>query len=197
MRISQLIFFDYSWRACRRLCVGRQCSAPPGRPGLRRARPEQSLRAEATIIKAQPQPSSADGKATAGCASGTTIAWTPWNCGPRTGNVTNLFSNEEDESNGLVKAWAQIDADGTIIACWRCNTDPAETRRTSTAGHYEVDFTPLATDITGRPRSVALDGDGIRRWHHRAGRPHGDPSSVFVDTRLDTAGAISRCYLSS
>ena len=45
-----------------------------------------------------------------------------------TGNVINLFSNEE-QSNGLVKAWAQINANGTIVACWRCNTDPTETRR--------------------------------------------------------------------
>jgi hypothetical protein len=42
--------------------------------------------------------------------------------------VTNLFSNDENASNGLVKAWAQINFDGTIEACWRCNTDPAETR---------------------------------------------------------------------
>jgi len=48
------------------------------------------------------------------------------------GNVTNLFSNLEDESNGLVKAWAQINANGTIAACWRCNIDPAETRRFAT-----------------------------------------------------------------
>jgi hypothetical protein len=74
-------------------------------------------------------------------------------------NVTNLFSNEEDESNGLVKAWANMNADGTIAACWRCNTDPAETLRTAT-GVYEVDFTPLATDITGRPRSAVISGTG-------------------------------------
>jgi hypothetical protein len=47
-------------------------------------------------------------------------------------NLTNLFSNEEDESNGLVKAWAQINTDGTIAACWRCRTDLAETRRITT-----------------------------------------------------------------
>jgi hypothetical protein len=33
--------------------------------------------------------------------------------------------------------------------------DSSETRRIS-AGFYEVDFTPLATDITGRPRSAHL-----------------------------------------
>jgi hypothetical protein len=35
-----------------------------------------------------------------------------------TGNLTNLFSNEPDQSNGLVKAWARINANGTIAACW-------------------------------------------------------------------------------
>jgi hypothetical protein len=74
-------------------------------------------------------------------------------------NLTNLFSNLEDESNGLVKAWAQINADGTIAACWRCNTDPAETNRLDT-GIYEVDFTPLSTDVRGRPRTTSSDGFG-------------------------------------
>ena len=75
-------------------------------------------------------------------------------------NVTNLFSNEEDQSNGLVKAWAQITADGTIVACWRCNTDTAETRRLG-AGNYEVDFTPLATDISRRPRLATIDDTNL------------------------------------
>src|ERR671919_720339 len=44
----------------------------------------------------------------------------------------------------------------TIAACWRCNTDPDETRRVAT-GLYEIDFTPLATDVSGRPRSATLD----------------------------------------
>ena len=84
------------------------------------------------------------------------------------GNVTNLFSNEEDESNGLVKAWAQINSGGTIVACWRCNTDPDLTRRV-VDGVYVVDFTPLATDIRGPPRSATINGgdsttlDGVVR----------------------------------
>ena len=104
--------------------------------------------------------------------------------------MTNLFSNEEDESNGLVKAWAQINADGTIAACWRCNTDPAETGQTS-LGDYEVDFTPLATDISGRPRSATIDnlgtGSAASGTIELADRS-GDPSSVFVSTE-DAAGA--------
>ena len=66
--------------------------------------------------------------------------------------VTNTLTG-----NGLVKAWAKINADGTIDSCWRCNTDPAETRRAGKPGTYEVDFTPLSTDISGRPRSIVLD----------------------------------------
>jgi hypothetical protein len=79
------------------------------------------------------------------------------------GNVTNRFSNDETKSNGLVKAWARINADGTIAACWRCNRNPGGTGRLD-LGQYSVDFTPLATDIRGRPRSVSVDagaGDSI------------------------------------
>jgi hypothetical protein len=71
--------------------------------------------------------------------------------------ATNLFSNDRDKSNGLVKACAEINADGTIAACWRCNTDALETQRLATGSH-EVDFTPLATDTNGRPRAAAITG---------------------------------------
>jgi hypothetical protein len=104
------------------------------------------------------------------------------------GNVTNLFSNDENESNGLVKAWARINSDGTILGCWRCNKDPDETRRIDT-GNYEVDFTPLSTDIRGRPRAVTLDGAGqqsvaVLQSYDRVG----DASSVQVLVILATAG---------
>ena len=98
-------------------------------------------------------------------------------------NVTNLFSNEENQSNGLVKAWAQIAADGTIVACWRCNTDPAETRRFG-VGQYEVDFAPLSTDIRGRPRSATIDaasGEVLLAAAILQDR-FDDSSSVFVGT---------------
>jgi hypothetical protein len=75
------------------------------------------------------------------------------------GNVTNLFANEESASNGLIKAWAAINADGTIAACWRCNRDPGETQQLA-PGSYEVDFTPLATDLTERPRTATVAGNG-------------------------------------
>jgi len=101
------------------------------------------------------------------------------------GNVTNLFSNLQDESNGLVKAWAQIAANGSVVACWRCNTDPAETRLVPGlgAGSYEVDFTPLATDIRGRPRSATIDDVNSFAAMLAVANRNGDTSSVFVNTR--------------
>lgn len=106
-----------------------------------------------------------------------------------TGNVTNLFSNDEDESNGLVKAWAKINANGSIAACWRCNTDTGETQKVST-GLYTVDFTPLATDITGRPRSAAVSGvSGTPLAVVRMANTTGDDSSVNVATVNPTTGA--------
>jgi hypothetical protein len=90
--------------------------------------------------------------------------------------------------NGLVKGWARINADGTIASCYNCNTDVLETRRLS-PGSYEVDFTALGDDISGRPRVATLDAlvagnvSGMIALADRSG----DPSSVFVQTK-DTAG---------
>jgi hypothetical protein len=108
-----------------------------------------------------------------------------------TANVTNLFSNDEDESNGLVKAWAKINADGSIAACWRCNTDASETLRTGT-GLYSVDFTPLAPDITGRPRSATVSGVSATPLATiRMADTAGDASSVNVATNNPTTGAFA------
>jgi hypothetical protein len=105
------------------------------------------------------------------------------------GNLLNRFSNNEDESNGLVKAWARINPfDGTIIACWRCNTDPAETRRVE-EGTYEVDFTPLATDISGRPRLATVVQTQLASTITLEVGSF-DPSTVFVTTH-DANGARS------
>ena len=41
-----------------------------------------------------------------------------------TGTASNSLSGD-----GLVKAWAMINADGTVHECYRCNKDPAETRK--------------------------------------------------------------------
>ena len=92
------------------------------------------------------------------------------------GNVTNRFDNAASRSNGLVKAWAAINADGSVAACWRCDKGSSATFRTST-GLYQVDFTPLSTDISGRPRSATVGGAGtvpqavIRVADNAAARP--------------------------
>jgi hypothetical protein len=92
-------------------------------------------------------------------------------------------------TTGLVKGWARINADGTIARCYNCNLDVNETRRLFD-GQYEVDFTPLGDDITGRPRVATLDtlaGGAATGFVSLANRA-GDPSSVFVYTQ-DAAGA--------
>ena len=97
----------------------------------------------------------------------------------QSGNLTNAFSG-----NGVVKAWARINANGTVESCFRCNTSATETRSIAGAGSYEVDFTPLATDISSRPRSAVLDshsGAVLEGGITLADRS-GDASSVFVRT---------------
>jgi hypothetical protein len=114
-----------------------------------------------------------------------------------TGNVTNRFSDIAGESNGLVKAWAAINADGTIAACWRCNRDTDETRRFGN-GDYEVDFTPLSPDIRERPRIATVSGPNgtpladvriINRNVDVNGDPNPDHSSVHVVTANAMTGA--------
>ena len=71
------------------------------------------------------------------------------------GNITNNYSSNPSQSNGLVKAWARINTDGTVHSCWRCNPNSPFTTKIVT-GRYHVDFTPLATDITARPFQAAM-----------------------------------------
>ena len=71
-----------------------------------------------------------------------------------TGTASNSLSGD-----GLVKAWAMINADGTVHECYRCNKDPAETRKLGVS-IYEVDFEPLSTNIRDRPRTVVGDWRG-------------------------------------
>ncbi|MGH8583327.1 MAG: hypothetical protein ACREWG_11195 [Gammaproteobacteria bacterium] len=68
------------------------------------------------------------------------------------GDTTNPLSG-----NGIVKAWARINANGTVESCYRC--DPFDTQRLN-EGDYEVSFRPLATDIRGRPRLATIDTFG-------------------------------------
>jgi hypothetical protein len=92
--------------------------------------------------------------------------------------LRNLFDDGQNKSNGLVKAGARINADGTIAACWRCTTDTDEAGKLS-EGFYEVDFTPLSTDVGGRPMSgVVLGSLGMLVLNNNAV----DPSTVLVST---------------
>lgn len=67
----------------------------------------------------------------------------------QTGSATNTLSG-----NGLVKAWARINANGSVLSCWRC--DPTETFRLA-EGSYIVSFAPLGLNLHGRPRSAIVD----------------------------------------
>ena len=88
-----------------------------------------------------------------------------------------------------VQAWARIRADGTIASCFNCNTSTSQTQRLGT-GEYEVDFTPLSSDIRGRPRLATRDD--LRAASAPTGQigladRFGDNSSVFVRT-TDNSG---------
>ena len=96
----------------------------------------------------------------------------------QSGNLTNSLGG-----NGVVKAWARINSNGSVHSCYRCNVASSETQSTG-VGSYEVDFTPLATDITSRPRSAILDrhSTGITEGQVSLADRAGDLSSVFVRT---------------
>lgn len=108
----------------------------------------------------------------------------------QTGNITNTLNG-----HGLVKAWARINANGTVLSCFRCNTAAAQTRRLS-AGTYEVDFTPLGTNIRSRPRSATLDTHSfaIFKGQINLADRAGDASSVFVRTTLSGGGNADRAF---
>ena len=91
-----------------------------------------------------------------------------------TGDVTNSLGG-----NGLAKAWATIAADGSIIDCWRCNMEISETQNLS-QGVYEVDFSPLGTDIRSRPRLCTPYGGGASNDNTCGTRDSGDTSSIEV-----------------
>ena len=96
--------------------------------------------------------------------------------------------NNQLGGNGLIKAWARINSDGTVASCWRCNTNVLETRRIAT-GQYEVDFT-FTTDITTRPMSATVDSHTAGSvWYGdvNIGYRSGDTSSAWVITRYEDA----------
>jgi len=65
----------------------------------------------------------------------------------------------EVDGRGAIVAYAMMDATGSVDDCWNCNTNTLETRKIST-GTYEVDFTPLSTDIRAYPRLASLGSHG-------------------------------------
>ncbi len=108
-----------------------------------------------------------------------------------TGDVTNSFAG-----NGLVKAWAMINADGTVSAFWRCN--PAATSLINNPGSYQVDFTPVSTNITGRPRLATLDfHNATVTSNGEIGMANfgGDASSVLVETRGSGGGFANEAFV--
>ena len=100
------------------------------------------------------------------------------------GNVSNKL-----DGNGLVKAWARINADGTVASCYRC--DSSETQKLGT-GVYEVDFTPVGTDVSGRPWTCSLGTGAVfgASGEISCVQRSGDASSLYVDIN-NAAGAGS------
>jgi hypothetical protein len=117
-----------------------------------------------------------------------TNSWSSIQLSGSNGNVVNQFGG-----NGVVKAWARINADGTVASCYRCDPSATETRLIpGFTGAYEVDFTPVGTDISSRPWSCSLGTGAVFGAIGQIGcvQRSGDPSSIFVEIR-NTAGATA------
>lgn len=69
-------------------------------------------------------------------------------------------ATQDLSGNGFVKAWARINSDGTVLNCYKCNSSNIETKKIST-GTYEVNFAPLSSDITSRPRMAVIDSRSV------------------------------------
>jgi hypothetical protein len=89
---------------------------------------------------------------------------------------------------GFVKGWARINADGTVASCYKCNA--ANTFGLG-AGQYQVDFSPVASSIVGRPRTATLDTLGLGAVVGQIGVADRFqvPSAIFVQT-TDTFGNV-------
>jgi hypothetical protein len=92
------------------------------------------------------------------------------------GTITNKITG-----NGVVKAWARMNADGTVASCYRCNSSATVTGKIST-GNYEVDFT-IDSNIDTRPVACSNGHNGVGFAGgvgiYCVGRG-GDDSAVFV-----------------
>jgi len=107
------------------------------------------------------------------------------------GGTGNISTNQLN-GNGLVKAWARVGSDGVVDSCYRCNSSATESQKIAGfTGAYEIDFTPLGTDISDRPWTCSL---GTGETFSESGRSiycvqrSADASSVFVQIQ-NAAGA--------
>jgi hypothetical protein len=94
-------------------------------------------------------------------------------------------------------ACCQINANGTPRASgsFRCNLSSLETRRVG-VGSYEVDFTPVATDIRNFARSATLDTQTTGTTVGEIGLADraGDLSSVFVSTYGSNGALVDKAF---
>lgn len=94
------------------------------------------------------------------------------------GTITNIITG-----NGIVKAWARMNSNGTVASCYRCSTSAANTNRIS-LGNYEVDFT-IDANIDSRPVVCSSGHNAVSGTSGAGiscvGRTL-DDSSVFVST---------------
>ena len=119
-----------------------------------------------------------------------TAHWASINLYGSTGDVVNQLNG-----NGVVKAWARMNGDGTVASCYRCSTSPTDTQRFS-AGTYEVDFTPVGTDISSRPWTCSLGTGAVfgASGEISCVQRAGDPSSLFVSVRNSAGTSVDQAY---
>jgi hypothetical protein len=90
-------------------------------------------------------------------------------------------------------ACCRIFSNGAAIFAesFRCNTSSAETRRLA-LGTYEVDFTPVSTDIRPFVRLATVDSQstGTGTAEISAVDRSGDTSSLFIQTRSNTGALV-------
>lgn len=75
----------------------------------------------------------------------------------QTGNARTSLSG-----NGFVKGWARIDRAGGVLSCYNCEETTTGLNNGAPLGgvFYFVDFSPIADDITSRPRTLTIDKHG-------------------------------------
>lgn len=91
------------------------------------------------------------------------------------------------DNNGIVKAWAKIASDGSVVSCYNCDKDTSVTFQVAT-GAYRVAFTPLG-NIFSRPRTATLDTHqyGLILGEIGLAADASNPNALFVLT-ADSVG---------